>query len=203
VHIFLTTWLLTAFVVFAISNYSPDRYFVSMLPALFALAAIGLWGLLESWRLSSRTAAKIATAAITTWLTINAVWLGDWWRIREYTQIAMTEWLNQNVPAGSVLLGDVAPGLGIETRFQTVNVMEGLCNDNDPIKRYEDRKTYIMLIDGSWRGPYWVKRYPELIDPKRRTLHARVLKWWIGIYPVSSTSKTSASELDASGIRLR
>ncbi len=202
-HVFLATWFLTAFAVFAISNYSPDRYFVSMLPAMFALAAVGVWRPLESWRLCSRTASKLAAAAIAMWLTINAVWLGDWWRHREYTQIAMTDWLNNNVSADSILLGDVGPGLGIETRFQTVNVMEGLCNDKDPIKRYEDRKTYIMLIDGSWRGPYWVKRYPELIDPERRILHARVLKWRIGIYPVSSTSKTSASELDASGMRRR
>jgi 4-amino-4-deoxy-L-arabinose transferase-like glycosyltransferase len=191
---FLAAWIILGCTILAISNYSPDRYFVSLLPPLYALAAIGLWRLPKILTgIRTQTALSIVGAIFGAWFLINAWWLTDWWRHREYTQIAMTDWLNRNMPADSVLLGDVAPGVGMETRLQNVNVMEGLCNDEDPVAKYASRLSYVMLIDGDWKGPYWVKRYPSVVDPRRRILHKPVLKWWIGVYPLGSAAKTSTS----------
>ena len=140
---------------------------------------------------------------IITWGVVNTAWLADWWTHRQYTELQMSAWLTSNLPRGSVLLGDVAPQLGMETPFQTVDVQEKLCNDRDPVSVYGSRPSYAMMIDGEWRGPYWTKRYPTIIQPARRILRMKVIKWWIGVYPVGTTSNTSASGLDASEILRR
>lgn len=199
--VYLVWWLAGAVLVYTMSSYSPDRYFVSMLPAVAGLASIGLWRAAEKAQTMVLDRAVLPAAAMLIWVLVNAAWLADWWSRREYTELDMSRWLTANLPKGSVLLGDVAPGAGIATPFQTVNVMEELCNDGEPVERYAGRPAYAMLIDGEWKGPYWVKHYPELVDRRRRILHMRVINWWIGVYPVGSTSYRSASGPDASSMR--
>ena len=148
-----------------------------------------------------------AAALLVLWAGINAGWMADWWLHRAYTLRESSQWLAQNLQAGSVLLGDVAPGLAMDTRFQTVNVMKGFANDARPVEEFGSGPAYVLTIDGAWKTPYWTERYPEIVDPARRIRRWRVMKWTIGLYAASggeraqrdNTSYTSASALEASG----
>ncbi len=117
------------------------------------------------------------------WTGINAGWLADWWVHREYTLSESSIWLSRNLPPGSVLMGDVAPGLGMDTPFVTANVMKGFANDARPVESFAPRPRYVLTIDGEWKTPYWNERYPDMVDPSRRIRHWRVLRWMIGLYP--------------------
>ena len=121
-------------------------------------------------------------------MLINGGWFADWWLHREYTLKESSQWLKANLPPNSVLLGDVAPGLGMDTPFETVNVMKGLCNDADPVERSRGRPRYILTIDGNWKTPYWQERYPLLVQPQRRIRSWRVIRWMIGLYPATVDS---------------
>jgi len=148
------------------------------------------------------------------WFVVNGLWLGDWLGGLRWSQYEMSRWLGEMLPARSVLLGDVAPGVCLDNGFIAVNVMPGLCNDRQPVEKFAGRPRYIVILDGRKRGSerFWLKNYPDLIAPARRLRFAHVLQWPIGIYPVDespavqsgpTTSNTSASAPEASGTRRR
>jgi len=129
--------------------------------------------------------ARVPIAAAGLWTLVNAGWLAHWAATLDYTQRDLGRWLAAALPSGSVLLGDVAPGVSMDTRFLAVNVMKGLCNDDRPVERFAGRPRFILTLDGAWMTPYWPERYRALVARSRRIRLARVLRWQIGIYPVS------------------
>ena len=248
--VYLAAWVVFAWAELAASNYAPDRYLITMHPALFALAAVALWRLPElarllgapGWRATLARAATvwflgyhaleavlhrggvlppnatytalylvptlaalgaaiwgrwgtaplssvhhrlIVAGALGIWVVVNSWWYSDWLGNLEYTQYQFNRWLVRNLPRNSVLLGDVAPGVTMDTPFMAVDVQEGLCNDHKPVERWAKYPTYILLLDWVWKEPYWIKRYPALVAPRRRMRHVRILRWWIGMYPAA------------------
>jgi 4-amino-4-deoxy-L-arabinose transferase-like glycosyltransferase len=167
----------------------PTALLLYGLPTAMALA----FGLLPHWmRVWNGTAlpgvqVKIATAVFGLWLLTNGYWLLDWVRSLSYTQYEMSRWLAQNMPPGSILIGDVAPGLCLDNHLQPVNVIPGLCNGNRPVEtmaaKYPGKPLYIAILDGRWKERYWMERYPALVAPEQRLVLARVMRWDIGIYP--------------------
>ncbi|MDQ2922070.1 MAG: hypothetical protein M3R52_10740, partial [Acidobacteriota bacterium] len=130
---------------------------------------------------------KMAAAVIVLWFAFNAYWLGGWLLGLDYTQYQMSRWLAQNVPPGSVLIGDVAPGVCLDNGFIAVYVEPRLWNDVLPVEkmgaRYPDAARYIIM-DDRWKDRFWMVHYPELVTPERRIKLARVLKWEVGVYAV-------------------
>jgi len=122
------------------------------------------------------------------WAVINAVWLAHWFGTLRWSQVEMGDWLNRNLPTGSVALGDVAAGLGLGHRFLAVNVIPGLCNGNRPVEGFAGAPRYIVILDGPWKERYWQERYPALVRAEKRIHAARVLKWNVGVYEVDSQS---------------
>jgi 4-amino-4-deoxy-L-arabinose transferase-like glycosyltransferase len=123
------------------------------------------------------------------WLAFNGGWLIDWTSRVEYTQVHLSRWLGENLPAGSVLIGDVAPGITMENRFPAIHVQPGLANDRQPVERFAGAPRYVVILDGRWKEPYWLKNYPALVAPERRVKVARVLRWDVGIYAVDTPTK--------------
>ncbi|MGC8669513.1 MAG: ArnT family glycosyltransferase [Chthonomonadales bacterium] len=158
-------------------------------PTLIALAA-GAWGRVRS-NPSSTAHHLILASALGLWALANVWWYADWLENLEYTQYRFNRWLVGNLPPDSVLLGDVAPGVTMDTHFMAVDVQEGLCNDRNPVERWAAHPTYILLLDWVWKEPYWIKRYPALVAPKRRMRHVRILRWWIGMYPAGMAAGSS------------
>ncbi|HSV73932.1 MAG TPA: glycosyltransferase family 39 protein [Chthonomonadales bacterium] len=147
-----------------------------------AAAAAALWTGGLAWPL--RRGSPVA-ACVALWAVANAYWMADWGLSIRFTQWETSQRLGRILPPDAVLIGDVAPGLCMDNRIQAVNVIEGLCNYRSPVERWAGRPRYIATLDGRWKGPYWMEHYPELVAPERRLLYAWVVRWPIGIYPVS------------------
>src|SRR5207248_1793088 len=123
--------------------------------------------------------ARMFIAATALFTVVNIAWFADWLRTLSYSQYNAGRWLEAHVPQNSVILGDVAPGITMDTRLLAVNVMKGLCNDRTPTERWSTHPAFIAMLDEPrFRGPYWVERYPDLVRPERRILYRRVIKWW-------------------------
>lgn len=132
----------------------------------------------------SRRATPALAAVCALWVVTNGWWLADWGRNLSRSQIEMSQWLGRELPRGSVLIGDVAPGVCMDNRHVAVNVINGLCNGDSPVERWAGRPRYVVILDGRWLEQYWTERYPELITPANRVKLARVLRWDVGVYRV-------------------
>src|SRR5581483_7081546 len=111
---------------------------------------------------------RAAVALLAVWAIVNLYWTGDWLRHLSYHQRDADRWLAAHLPANSVLLGAIAPGLCLNNRFVVVNVMKGLCNDRKPVERFAPAPRYILILDVPWEEKWWVQHYPELVAPERR-----------------------------------
>jgi 4-amino-4-deoxy-L-arabinose transferase-like glycosyltransferase len=168
----------------ALVHYSgvlPPGPTITLIYGLPALAAAGAaaWspGMAPRW---------IAPALVAAWALANGVWLLDWGRHIDYSQQRMSRWLAENLPPGSVLIGDVAPGVSLDNPFKAMHVQPGLVNDIEPVEKFAGAPRYIVILDGRWKERYWLDRYPELVAPNRRVKLARVLRWDVGVYAVDS-----------------
>ena len=128
------------------------------------------------------------TVLLTLWLTIQAGWTADWLTHLRYAQRDTDRWLAANLPADTVLLGDIAPGVSLNNRFITVPVLWGLCNDVEPVERFAGRPRAVIILDGRWKEPLWIRHYPNLTRPERRIASAFIVNWEIGVYRVEGGS---------------
>lgn len=107
------------------------------------------------------------------WIAVNGYWTGDWLLHLTYRQRAADRWLSLHLPADSTLIGDVAPGLCLNNRFKTVNVIPGLANDTAVVEQSAPPR-YILILDGEkWRERWWEEHYADLTAPNHR-IHAFV-----------------------------
>ncbi len=119
------------------------------------------------------------------WMVINTCWCLDWVRSLSYVRRNADRWLTANLPTGSVLIGDVAPGLSMDGNFQSVSVIPGLCNFDRPIEKYADHPEYIVILDERFQEPYWRSKYPlSLAKGNRIKLYPSIVKFPVGIYMI-------------------
>jgi 4-amino-4-deoxy-L-arabinose transferase-like glycosyltransferase len=178
-------------------NYSPSRYYVLFYPAMAALAALGLT------QVCNRAARKrfVCVGLLSLWLGINTFWLGDWIVHLTYRQAAADLWLAQHLPADSVVLGAVAPGLCLNNHLHAWNVIQHLCNDDHPVERLGETPAYIVYIDeANWKEMWWTVNYPALVAKDRR-LHAfnQLLRpfFVVGVYPANAAALSRYKEIPA------
>jgi 4-amino-4-deoxy-L-arabinose transferase-like glycosyltransferase len=169
--------------------------------ALYGLPSLAVLGdrMLRTRRDSVAIEARRPMAAFSVlvgiWLLFNAGWLAHWLATIRYTQYELSRWLGENLPAGSVLLGDVAPGLSMDNRHMAISVMPGLANDEKPVEAFAGRPRFVAILDGELRPreSYWLANYPQLVAPRQRLKAARVVKFPIGIYPVEALPEDGAT----------
>jgi 4-amino-4-deoxy-L-arabinose transferase-like glycosyltransferase len=130
--------------------------------------------------------AWIAPVCLGAWLLVNGAWLGDWAARLDYSQVRFSHWLAENLPPDSVIIGDLAPGLTMETKFKAIHVQPGLANYDQPVEQFATAPRYVAILAGRWKEKYWSERYPEIIDSSRLLKSARVLRWDVGVYSVDS-----------------
>ncbi len=155
--------------------------------ALFAVIVVGLFLPIAkyrpadfAWRLAYSPALLLVV-----WASINACWTTDWLAHLSYGRRSADRWLARSLPANSVLIGDVAPGLCLDNRFMAVSVIPGLCNGDAPLERFAGRPRYIVILDERFLEKYWTKRYPsELTYERRICLFPSIVKFPVGIYRV-------------------
>jgi|GEM_PF-616211 len=119
------------------------------------------------------------------WVLVNAGWTADWLTNLSYLRRDTDRWLARSLPANSVLIGDVAPGLCLDNRFLTINVIPGLCNYDRPLEQFSGRPQYVAILDQRMSERYWRKQYPDLLSMERRiALFPNMLNRPVGIFRV-------------------
>ena len=154
---FLTAWLAGGLLFCLLSSYAPSRYYVLFLPPLAGLAARGLSEMRRSARL----------AALAFFLLTSAGWYGLAWAQRSDSQRDAGRELSQILPPGSVVIGDFAPALCLNTRFAATTVQPGLTNDSHPVERL--KATHVLVVRNAryWQD-WWHSHYPKIMQPSHR-----------------------------------
>ncbi len=179
-----------------------DDILLAVLIAISAMISLRLPAMLQKERSEPtgqhsllRTSAlhRLPMILIACWFAFNLYWLGDWLLHLTYRQRDADAWLAANVPANSVLIGDVAPGLCLYNRLHAVNVIPGLCNDDRIIEKYADVPRFIVILDdvvpppaaAKWKESWWQKHYPDLVESKHRiAIFPRIVHLPVGVYAV-------------------
>jgi len=150
-----------------------------------------------------RAAALAAWLVPALWAGANGFWLTDWLRTMDHSQTRMSRELAASLPRGSVLIGDVAPGICMDNRFAAINVIPGLCNGDRPVERFAGRPRFVAILDGRWKERYWLDRYPGLVRAENRIMIRRVLRWDIGVYAVDRAGAVTHHQTTTSMARAR
>lgn len=179
---FLHVWLGLPLVLLAMASYAPSRYYVLFYPALAALAALG-WERVACAGAAGTRPLRAGRILLGTWAVINTLWIADWLGHLRYTQRDADRWLATVLPAGSVVLGDAAPGLCMNNRLHAVPVLPGLCNDTAPVERFAPRA--LVILNGAKNVAWWRERYPEILTPANRIrLFPSLVRFEVAVYRV-------------------
>jgi hypothetical protein len=185
---YLMGWFWIPICLFAVVSYAPSRYYVLFYPAMAGLAALGWERLWEAKReIPSVIRRNLHAPALTLllWAVVNGAWLGDWLIHIRYSQRDADRWLAQNLPQGSVLLGDAAPGLAVSNAFKAITVIPGLSNNKEPVERFAPAPRYIVILNGQKNVNWWRERYPAIITPENLIrLFPRLVDFEVAVYLV-------------------
>ena len=153
---FLVVWLACSLLFCLVSSYAPSRYYVLFLPPLAGLAARSLAG----WKRST----QFAAAGL--FLLTSGVWYGLAWTGRTETCLSASRELVRLLPPGSVVVGEFAPALCLDTPFAAAPVQPGLSNDDHPVERLH--ATDIIVTRTAFWQSWWSARYPGIVQPSHR-----------------------------------
>ena len=156
-------WLVAGMVLLAIGVYSPYVHsaFDAVLRILAPAPLLVIWGL------------------------VHLGWTGNWLVHMSYLRRDVDHWLQKSLPAGSVIIGDVAPGLCLDNHFVAVNVIPGLCNYDRPLEQFSGHPLYVAILDQRMVERYWRKQYPDLLTVERRiALFPNMLNRPVGVFRV-------------------
>jgi len=165
-----------------------DAWIVGATALAGGVLSLGVGSALNSRRGSAQAFSRMAAAlTVGCWLLINGGYLSDWLTHLEYAQRDASRWLAAALPAGSVVIGDVAPGLCLYNNFEAISVIPGLCNDRQPVERFHGRTRAIVILDGPLKERWWTEHYPRLVAPEKRVrLFPRIGRFPVGVYMVNS-----------------
>jgi hypothetical protein len=108
------------------------------------------------------TARRLRSVGLVVFLLISGGQFGHFCLARTYQIQERGRLLAQIVPPGSVILGDWAPSLCLDTRIKAIPVFEHLANDDDPVARLH--ADYVLI---GWYGKsrkLWNRLSPGLIQ---------------------------------------
>ena len=111
---------------------------------------------------------RVGIATLVLWGIINGAYTLDWLAHLKYTQRDASRWLTSNLTKDSVLIGDVAPGLCLDNKFECAPVIEGLCNARDPFATQRGHMGALIILDGEIQESFWRKNHPEWIQSENR-----------------------------------
>ena len=153
---YLTLWLGGGLTFCLLSSYAPSRYYVLFLPPLAGLAARGL----VPWK----RPAQLAVVGL--FIVISSVWYGAAWTSRTEARADAGRELTRLLPPGSVVIGEFAPALCLDTRFRAAPVQPGLSNDDHPVE-WLNAAAITVSRTAFWEH-WWRSRYPQIVQPSHR-----------------------------------
>ncbi len=190
----LRLWIAGFWGLCAISNYAPSRYYVLFYPAMMALAAhqlIAFTAFPDRGRGTLQTAFKPDFVSrllvfVGIWGIVNGCWLSHWLSSLKTTRRDAELWLETHLPESTVLIGDCAPGLALDSKFRVLNVQPGLCNDQDTLAKLVKYPRAVVILDGVWKEKWWRQHYPQAVSERRRAaLFHPLISHTVGVYLVS------------------
>jgi 4-amino-4-deoxy-L-arabinose transferase-like glycosyltransferase len=136
--------------------------------------------------LRAEVLAAAPLAAMVLWGISEACWTADWLLHPAYTQRDACQKLANMLPSDAVLLGDVGPGLSLDSKFRAESVIPGLCNDDSPLEIAAQHPVYITILDGRFLEHYWTDYCPEQLTQQHRVAYFPALlgKYPVGVYRV-------------------
>ena len=178
---YLTIWLACGLLFCLLSSYAPSRYYVLLLlPPLAGLAARGLAG----WKCNAQI------AFIGLFLLTNGIWYGAAWMGRTETERDAGSRLVRLLPVGSIVIGEFAPTLCLDTPFAAAPVQPGLSNDDHPAERLQ--ATDIVVTQTPFWQNWWRERYPDIVQPSHKIATLQLGGWRhyvVDVYAVKSAGK--------------
>ncbi len=154
---FLMLWLGGGLLFCLLSSYAPSRYYVLFLPALMGLAARRLADLRPA----------VQSVALAAFLLVSAAWYGGAWAEQSNAQRDAGRELVRILPPGSVVIGDFAPRLCLNTPFPATTVQPGLANDDHPVERLHATHILVVRNAKNWQE-WWHGHYPAIMQPSHR-----------------------------------
>jgi hypothetical protein len=140
----------------------PSAFFVYNLTAVRILVYAAVILVFLTWWKESRhdKTASLLIAAVMA-LSYLTVYYTQFYRRPVYRVQSAANQLRQ-LPPGSVIMGNEAPRLALETGFRLFPAFEGWFNDEDPFRR--QRPTHLLTLDKYWGGELvWIRgRFPEI-----------------------------------------
>jgi 4-amino-4-deoxy-L-arabinose transferase-like glycosyltransferase len=177
---YLTVWLACGVLFCLLSSYAPSRYYVLFLPPLAGLAARGL----VSWKRNT----QMALAGL--FLLTSGVWYGAAWMERTDTRQEASRELVRLLPPRSIIIGEFAPSLCLDTPFAAAPVQPGLSNDEHPVETLH--ATAIAVTQTPFWRNWWQSRYPGIVQPSHKvgvfTLGGS-RRYRVDVYAVKSVRK--------------
>jgi len=153
---YLALWLGGGLLFCLLSSYAPSRYFVLFYPPLAGLAARGLAG----WK----RPAQLAVMGL--FLATSGFWYGAAWVSRADARGDASRTLTQLLPPGSMVVGEFAPTLCLDTKLKSAPVQPGLSNDDRPVERLNAAAVAVTRTP-YWEG-WWQCRYPNIVQPSHQ-----------------------------------
>ncbi|MGI4787334.1 MAG: ArnT family glycosyltransferase [Janthinobacterium lividum] len=153
---YLAIWLGCGLTFCLLSSYAPSRYYVLFLPPLAGLAA----RCLVEWKRS------VQITAIFAFCVVSLAWYGAAWVGRTDTRRDASQTLVRLLPPGSVVIGEFAPSLCLDTPFAAAPVQPGLSNDDHPVERLH--ATDIAVTRTAFWQAWWEQRYPGIVVPSHK-----------------------------------
>jgi 4-amino-4-deoxy-L-arabinose transferase-like glycosyltransferase len=139
--------------------------------ALFAFNYMGVRFLIYAailtafwmWLKSSPSFDRVATACLFSVLALSSltIYYSQFYKKPVYQLQTISNSLRQ-LPPDSVIMGNEAPRLALETGLRLFPAFEGWFNDRDPF--HEQRPSHLLTLDKYWGGEIrWIKRrFPEI-----------------------------------------
>ncbi len=153
---YLAAWLACGLLFCLLSSYAPSRYYVLFLPPLAGLAARSVAG----WK----RPVQITAAAL--FLLTSGVWYGLAWTGRTNARQEASADLTRLLPPGSIVIGELAPALCMDTPFAAAPVQPGLSNNDYPVERLH--AAAVMVTRTPYWQNWWAARYPGIIQPSHK-----------------------------------
>jgi hypothetical protein len=153
---YLALWLGGGLGFCLLSSYAPSRYYVLFLPPLAGLAARGL----PHWK------RPVQLAVVGLFFLTSAAWYGAAWAGQSDARADAGRTLTRLLPPGSMVVGEFAPALCLDTAFKAAPVQPGLSNDDRPVERLN--AAAVAVTRTAFWEHWWHSRYPQIVQPSHR-----------------------------------
>jgi hypothetical protein len=103
--------------------------------------------------------------------------------------------LTRRLPSGSVVIGDMAPALCLDTPFATAPIQPGLSNDDHPVERLG--ATHVLVTQVPIWQQWWAQHYPNVVQPSHHIMTLALGGRWhtvIDVYAVHRQGEVSSTK---------